>query len=761
MPDQKSPDFAVFTVDTHLFRELGRLLVGRESTALSELIKNAYDADASNVRVYGHKLDDPQNGFIRVTDNGIGISRGEFTNGFLRIASRSRQTLSRRSALFNRRYTGAKGIGRLAAHKLASKLRVQSVPNRRSRPALGIDATIDWNKIEQHTLIDEATDAVVIASPQEKGRGNGTVLTLSGLRRAWGESRRVTFAYEAQALQPPDLLADKLPASLFSRKLLFDKPRIRDVKGTDPGFAIELSGDFDVGESLWSQLGTQSAWAIEIRASRRDGLQTAISPSKATKTKYPEAKIARIRRELVSKTGPFFDARILVRDGAIHDDKLRKFARRNSGIRVYMEGFRVLPYGEAKDDWLDIQASYVVRNAALKTEEPSAEEDKTLGLTLLQQANYSGAVFLTEENSKGLEMLVNREGFVEGEALDTLVESIQWAIRVFIRTRGAATFKARLKRRKNRGKKVEGSSSEPAKARSYFASEESASELADDALGAVQRAQATVNARGASAAPKALSTLESELEKILSTFRAAFGEDLWLLRLLASVGTQMAAFVHEIRGLLGVVLTIETDLRRLNAMSEGPSLKIVRDLQRSAGDLRSSLDRQVSYLVDVVSADARRRRSRQSPYDALEKARVLLGPHAETQLITVSNRIPRACRTLPMFPAELRSVMTNILSNAIKAAGLNGRVLATARVSNGKVTIMLQNTGKAVSLRNAEKWFLPYESSSTDVDGRIGQGMGLGLPITRATLEAYNGTIEFTEPRAGYRTAVRLVIPES
>ena len=39
---------ARFTVDTNLFRELGELLVGRSSTALVELIKNAYDADARN-----------------------------------------------------------------------------------------------------------------------------------------------------------------------------------------------------------------------------------------------------------------------------------------------------------------------------------------------------------------------------------------------------------------------------------------------------------------------------------------------------------------------------------------------------------------------------------------------------------------------------------------------------------------------------------------------------------------------------------------
>jgi HSP90 family molecular chaperone len=121
---------ATFTVDTHLFRELGELLVGRDSTALIELIKNAYDADATQVLVYGESLNNPSRGFIKVQDNGIGMSTDDFANGFLRIASRTKEENDRRSLTFNRRYTGAKGIGRLAAHKLARFLKIESKPLR-------------------------------------------------------------------------------------------------------------------------------------------------------------------------------------------------------------------------------------------------------------------------------------------------------------------------------------------------------------------------------------------------------------------------------------------------------------------------------------------------------------------------------------------------------------------------------------------------------------------------------------------------------
>src|SRR5512141_3083857 len=95
-----------FTVDTHLFRELGELLVGRDSTALVELVKNAYDADATEVTVFGEQLNDLDRGRIIVKDNGTGMTSEVFNEGFLRVASRFKEERNQRSLRFGRRYTG-------------------------------------------------------------------------------------------------------------------------------------------------------------------------------------------------------------------------------------------------------------------------------------------------------------------------------------------------------------------------------------------------------------------------------------------------------------------------------------------------------------------------------------------------------------------------------------------------------------------------------------------------------------------------------
>ncbi len=136
-----------FTVDTHLFSELRELLVGRDSTALIELVKNAYDADVTEVIVHGENLDEPERGQILVVGNGTGMTRDQFITGFLRIASRLKDQGPRRSKVFGRRYTGVKGVSRLAAHNLARRLEVTSVHLNDSGDddATELSAVLEWD----------------------------------------------------------------------------------------------------------------------------------------------------------------------------------------------------------------------------------------------------------------------------------------------------------------------------------------------------------------------------------------------------------------------------------------------------------------------------------------------------------------------------------------------------------------------------------------------------------------------------------------
>ncbi len=70
--------------------------------------------------------------------------------------------------------------------------------------------------------------------------------------------------------------------------------------------------------------------------------------------------------------------------------------------------------------------------------------------------------------------------------------------------------------------------------------------------------------------------------------------------------------------------------------------------------------------------------------------------------------------------------------------------------------VRLENTGKRVALPNAERWFLPFTSTTNESDPLLGIGMGLGLPITRRILEEYGATISFIEPSNDFSTSIEI-----
>ena len=564
---------ARFTADTHLFRELGELLVGRDSTALTELIKNAYDADATEVTVHGEQLDDPSRGRILVTDNGIGMNADEFENGFLRIASRLKDQGERRSILFQRRYTGAKGIGRLAAHKLSRQLEVESV--RREQTLAGsresVYAALDWDKIEECETLDEldSTDAIVLENGTARNNAHsGTTLILSRLRRAWTPDERARFFAEVQSFSPPAFLYEPLPSFVIPKSLLFPTPVMRDQGSGAAGaqFAVHLEGEFATGEDYWKLFAEMANWVLEIRADpSSEQVHFAIAPTKKTLRNTPGAQeLFQSIRHPTPHGGPYFDARILVREGKrnLTSDQ-RVWDTNASGVRVYLEGFRVLPYGDRKDDWLSIDADYTKRPRQLETlkqfELDTEASDPDSGLVRVPSNNYYGAVFLTQEGSPDMRLLVNREGFVQEAGFETLERLVRLGIDFLTRERAGASFESRQQRKAERGRR-----SNEAAPPSF----DEASDVASESVEApglperIRQAAHLIRQAGASLTGDAKYATNAAVEKLEQA--TPLVEDLiserTLLFILASVGTQMAAFVHEINALLAAAQTIEQAL---------------------------------------------------------------------------------------------------------------------------------------------------------------------------------------------------------
>jgi len=91
-----------FSVDAGIIDRLGTELVARQETAVSELVKNSYDADALKVTLT-FENSDLTGGTLFIEDDGLGMTKEQLVNGFMRLSStdKLRNPLSERYKRFS------------------------------------------------------------------------------------------------------------------------------------------------------------------------------------------------------------------------------------------------------------------------------------------------------------------------------------------------------------------------------------------------------------------------------------------------------------------------------------------------------------------------------------------------------------------------------------------------------------------------------------------------------------------------------------
>lgn len=104
--------------------QMGEELIGHPTTAINELVKNGYDADATTSKVYLHYAKDNEKSFLVISDNGLGMSEQTLFGDWLQPSVSQKRGVNTKSKILQRNFLGSKGIGRLAAMALGRYLTV-------------------------------------------------------------------------------------------------------------------------------------------------------------------------------------------------------------------------------------------------------------------------------------------------------------------------------------------------------------------------------------------------------------------------------------------------------------------------------------------------------------------------------------------------------------------------------------------------------------------------------------------------------------
>lgn len=130
-----------FKTNSRHIGQLGRELVTDFVTALVELVKNAYDADAPSVQIMIENANTPYSRII-VADTGCGMTEEEFENRWMVIGTSNKLSLPYTPK--GRKKAGKKGIGRFSVERLAEHAVIYSFTEKES-----FKVFLNWNLYEE------------------------------------------------------------------------------------------------------------------------------------------------------------------------------------------------------------------------------------------------------------------------------------------------------------------------------------------------------------------------------------------------------------------------------------------------------------------------------------------------------------------------------------------------------------------------------------------------------------------------------------
>lgn len=145
--------------------------------------------------------------------------------------------------------------------------------------------------------------------------------------------------------------------------------------------------------------------------------------------------------------------------------------------------------------------------------------------------------------------------------------------------------------------------------------------------------------------------------------------------------------------------------------------------------------------------------------EAISEAVALVQPQANSQRVIIRTALSQS---VPDVVADLRSIKQialNILSNAIRFTPSGGQiVVSTSYEANGSVAMRVRDTGIGMTRSELDQAMKPFRQVSSTQSRHRGDGTGLGLPLTKAMVDANRAIFSINSaPNEG--TLVEITFP--
>lgn len=678
------------------FAAFGADLVTNDTVAVTELVKNCYDAFAYHVQVeFG---EDKRGKYIQITDDGLGMTSDIIENSWAVIATpyKEKNPVVYRDGKI-RRVSGNKGLGRFSAARLGSIMHIWTKSDSDSY----LHAKMDWNSFVESSNVNDCKISIETLDDDCVFDPSGTILRIRKLTSEWDQKKIDELRENLSRLISPFKKVDQFEITLTSP--FYDAPI--EIKPSDfiehPTYRIwgDVNND---GIVNWNYIFEPKNKHQDPQT--RDGEISWEEASRGFNTNVLTLE----ENNLPSyRAGKFtFEIRCWDLDNDSLEDLtstfgLKRRAIRNTisqykGLSIYRDDVLVLPKSSALKDWLGIDLRRV----------------SSIG-TRISTNQIIGIINISSSKNPEIRDTTDREKLVDTQEYKQFSKIVE-------------TIISQLEKLRNTDKNTEDHREKPNI--SSLMAPLSAQVLVQKIEQAVDAGEKYENIleyvrEYSSQNEKGLEALQSRLTYYAQT---------------ASLGSVAIVILHEI--LTGMTV-IKRFLRRVSK-EYSPFDSRTEEYYKDAEESHTRLLEVAKSFAPLYRADLRNKKNQCALQNTLlSSVRLVQGQKYAKDVDIKIDNVPEI--DIGMHEGELQTVFVNLMDNACYwMKGNQGPKQITLEykiVNKNRLEVTISDNGPGIKESDAQ---LIFDAGVTAKP----HGIGMGLTIVTELLDYYNGKIATIVP---------------
>ena len=734
-------------------------------------------------------------GHIYIIDNGSGMTEEVIEKHWMTIGTDNKNTQIHTPS--GRVKTGAKGIGRFSLDRLGKSCEIYTLPEGEKD---GLLWKVNWSDFEKPGLTIDQVDADLVdiknldlketlkhlmknSKPifnrlNKTTFNSGTIIKINNLSDDWDEDKVKKIYENLEILVPPKEMPI-FKVHLFSSLQDIEYGEVESVICDDFDYKVTAKYLDDDNKTLNITIVRNE---LDINLIERSYMEVFNVDSMK---KYPydfrtlqqkEYNLQKTLYELVpgfedvdkknifNKIGEFSFTLYFLKNvsqsvekypiKSISSSSRKKWLNRFSGVKIFRDDFRIRPYGEGGNDWLNLGERQATSPAAVGRGDGSYK---------IRPNQISGSINISRITNESFQDKSGREGIQENDAFNVFKKIIIGIIEIFENDRSyiMSSF-SQLDSIKNERETAKKKAQEVADKRNQKKKNTEENKKSDSASKDPKKdSDKTTQGANDNDADVLAQGFDVQNQELIEKT-----DELRLARSLASSGLIIASFAHELKHL-------QTHLKhRTNILKKSLVKLLDRDTVNSLPDYKnpfkmvesiksqdSQLIKWIKFSLLTLQKNKRQRTNINIPdyFKMLEKTwKSLLLDRSINLKITSENN---SC-IFRAFHIDLDSIFSNLIANSIDAFKKEGssknRIIEISwKVLEENLIISYKDSGCGLSDDYKDPYviFNAFETTKRDKYGNK-IGTGLGMWLVKNIVDDYNGKVTLLKPETGFHSEI-------